>query len=94
MPVAEAQAEWVARYLSGEYALPERSAVHADIERERARLPERFVSSPRHTMEIDFDGYLHELRKELRRGRRRASRRGFALNIQPKARTVALTKRA
>jgi dimethylaniline monooxygenase (N-oxide forming) len=39
-----------------------------DIERERARMFKRYVASKRHTMQVDFDNYLHHPHKELRAG--------------------------
>ncbi len=44
----------------------------ADMARERSAMQKRYVASPRHTMQIDFDDYLHDLKKERRRGRKRA----------------------
>jgi dimethylaniline monooxygenase (N-oxide forming) len=81
MPLAEAQAQWVARYLRGEYHLPERAELLADMERERERMFKRYVKSKRHTMQVDFDDYLFELRRELRRGAERARRAGFTLPV-------------
>jgi dimethylaniline monooxygenase (N-oxide forming) len=72
MPLAAAQSEWVCEYLAGRYALPAPPELRADIERERARMFKRYVASKRHTMQVDFDDYLAELRKELRRGAERA----------------------
>lgn len=69
MPVAEAQAEWVADQLSGQYALPSKEVMRAQIQREREARERQFVASPRHTMEIDFYAYLRGLRAERRRGR-------------------------
>jgi dimethylaniline monooxygenase (N-oxide forming) len=72
MPLAEAQGRWVAAYLLGEYRLPSPSAMRTDMERERARMFKRYVASKRHTMQVDFDNYLHELRAERRAGAERA----------------------
>lgn len=69
MPVAEAQAEWVADHLAGEYTLPSRDVMLAEITREREARERQFVASPRHTMEIDFYAYLRGLRRERRGGR-------------------------
>jgi hypothetical protein len=85
MPLAEAQAHWVARFLRGEYHLPAPADVRADMERERARMFKRYVTSKRHTMQVDFDDYLFELRRELRRGGDRARRAGFALPVPARA---------
>ena len=72
MPLAAAQSEWVSDYLSGRYALPEPPALRADIEAERRRMFKRYVASKRHTMQVDYDDYLFELRRERKRGAERA----------------------
>ncbi len=72
MPLADAQSEWIADHLRGEYALPPADGMAADIARDRERMFERYVPSARHTMQVDFDEYLVELDKERRRGRQRA----------------------
>jgi dimethylaniline monooxygenase (N-oxide forming) len=69
MPVAEAQAEWVADHLAGGYMLPSRDVMLAQIRREREARERQFIASPRHTMEIDFYAYLRGLRRERRGGR-------------------------
>jgi hypothetical protein len=51
------------------------------MERERRRMFKRYVASPRHTMQIDFDDYLLDLRRERERGRERARQRGFGLPV-------------
>jgi dimethylaniline monooxygenase (N-oxide forming) len=79
MPLAEAQGQWVADYLKGEYRLPDRPALLADIRRDQEAMRKRYVSSKRHTIQVDFDDYLHELAKERRAGAERARAAGFAL---------------
>jgi dimethylaniline monooxygenase (N-oxide forming) len=74
MPIAEAQGRWFAEYLCGRYALPDVEEMRRDMDRERAAMFATFVKSKRHTMEVDFDGYLRQLDKEMRRGARRARR--------------------
>ena len=63
MPLAEAQGRWIASYLRGEYHLPSRQEMEADIERERAKMFKRYVASKRHTMQVDFDNYLYDLKQ-------------------------------
>jgi dimethylaniline monooxygenase (N-oxide forming) len=75
MPIAEAQGQWVAEHLLGEYALPPRAEMLRDIERERARMFKRYVRSKRHTMQVDFEEYMLQQRKERERGRARAAAR-------------------
>jgi cation diffusion facilitator CzcD-associated flavoprotein CzcO len=72
MPLAEAQSEWVCDHLSGRYTLPPRDELVADIAREREAMRRRYVASKRHTMQVDYDDYLFELRRERRRGAQRA----------------------
>jgi dimethylaniline monooxygenase (N-oxide forming) len=74
MPIAEAQGEWLADYARGLYALPGQDEMERDMTEERAAMRRRYVSSARHTMQIDFDAYMTGLRVERRRGRERARR--------------------
>jgi dimethylaniline monooxygenase (N-oxide forming) len=89
MPLAEAQGRWVAAYLRGEYRLPPVAQMEADIRRERARMFKRYVPSKRHTMQVDFDNYLHDLGKERKAGGERARRQGFGLPIAPRVAVTA-----
>ena len=81
MPLAEAQGQWIADYLKGEYALPPRPALLQDIEGDMAAMRKRYVASKRHTIQVDFDDYLHGLEKERRAGGERARRQGFRLPV-------------
>lgn len=94
MPLAEAQSKWIAAYLLGEYALPSATEMHADMERERARMFRRYVPSKRHTMQVDFDTYLHELKKELKRGAGRSVRQNNTLPLAPQAIQLAAASAA
>jgi dimethylaniline monooxygenase (N-oxide forming) len=85
MPLAEAQGRWLAAYLRGEYHLPSRPEMEADMRREREVMFRRYVASKRHTMQVDFDNYLYELRKELKAGAVRARSTGFSLPVPPRA---------
>jgi Flavin-binding monooxygenase-like len=85
MPLAEAQGRWIAAYLRGEYHLPPPAEMEADIRRERERMFKRYVASKRHTMQVDFDNYLYELRKEMQAGAKRARAAGFTLPVRPRA---------
>jgi dimethylaniline monooxygenase (N-oxide forming) len=67
MPLAEAQAEWVADLLSGRSALPPAGEMKREIASEEKRQARRFVASKRHTVEVDFHPYLREIRRERKR---------------------------
>ena len=87
MPLAEAQGAWVAEYLRGEYHLPSPAAMQEHINKDMAAMRKRYVSSKRHTIQVDFDEYLHRLGKERTEGARRAAEAGFSLPVPPRAAT-------
>lgn len=72
MPLAEAQSAWIAEILTGSYAPPSAKEMKARMRRDHERNKRQFYASPRHTMEVDFDHFLWDLRRERRRGRKRA----------------------
>lgn len=75
MPLAEAQGKWLAKYLRGEYALPDAREMNEIIEEERRVMFARYVPAKRHKMQVDFDDYLHDLAREIKRGETRAKRK-------------------
>jgi hypothetical protein len=75
MPLAEAQSKWIAKELRGEYVLPPQDQLVKRIDDDRRRMLERYVPSKRHMMQVDFDDYLLDLSREIRRGEKRATRR-------------------
>jgi len=72
MPLAEAQSEWVCDHLQGKYQLPPKAEMLADMERERTAMRRRYVASKRHTMQVDYDDYMFDLKRERKRGSARA----------------------
>jgi cation diffusion facilitator CzcD-associated flavoprotein CzcO len=90
MPLAEAQAEWVADLLEGRASLPSRQEMRQVIEREDRRMAKRYVASKRHTIQVDFFPYLRTLRRERQRGRGRflrgrLARRSHELRVESPA---------
>lgn len=71
MPLAEAQAEWVADLLGGRGTLPPPTEMRAEIGEAEAKMRRRYVASKRHTIQVDFHPYLRELRKERKRAAQR-----------------------
>jgi thioredoxin reductase len=71
MPLAEAQAEWVADLLGGRGTLPSPAEMRAEIAETEEKMRRRYVASKRHTIQVDFHPYLRELRKERRRAAQR-----------------------
>jgi dimethylaniline monooxygenase (N-oxide forming) len=74
MPLAEAQAEWVADLVTGVGALPPVREMRAQIAAYDEKLRKRYVASKRHTIEVDFHAYRSELARERKQSRKRAAR--------------------
>jgi dimethylaniline monooxygenase (N-oxide forming) len=74
MPLAEAQAHWVADLVTGVGALPSKAEMKREIASYDTRLRKRYVASKRHTIEVDFHAYRAEINKERKRARKRAGR--------------------
>ena len=89
MPLAEAQGRWIADHLTGQYALPSRQEMLDDIQRELRAMRKRYVTSKRHTIQVDFEDYLHGLEQERRAGAQRARDAGFPLPVPRRTETVA-----
>jgi len=85
MPIAEEQGRWIAELLSGRCELPPAGEMRAEMRRERAAHAKRFYPSPRHTMEVDFDEWMRDARRERRRGAKRAARDGRAPAVVARA---------
>lgn len=71
MPIAERQAEWMADLLDGSGALPPRDEMETEIRRYYAALDKRYVSSTRHTFQVDFQPYMRDLARERKACRKR-----------------------
>jgi dimethylaniline monooxygenase (N-oxide forming) len=67
MPIAEAQSEWIADLITGRTGLPSAAAMRAEISDYERWMDRRFVTSKRHTIEVDFHPYLREIRHERKR---------------------------
>jgi dimethylaniline monooxygenase (N-oxide forming) len=67
MPIAELQAEWIADLLEGRAALPEPEVMRTEIAEEERAMRRRYVASPRHTIQVDYQPYMRLLRAERRR---------------------------
>ena len=71
MPMAEAQSEWVADLLEGKATLPDEAEMNKEIARNRRVMGRRFVTSARHTIQVDFYDHLREMQNERKAGTRR-----------------------
>jgi cation diffusion facilitator CzcD-associated flavoprotein CzcO len=71
MPLAEAQAEWVADLLGGRGTLPSPIEMWAEIAEAERKMRKRYVASKRHTIQVDFQPYLREIRRERKKAAQR-----------------------
>jgi cation diffusion facilitator CzcD-associated flavoprotein CzcO len=72
-PFVELQSKIVARYVGGAYALPDVPEMEETIRRDQERHYGQVVDRPRHTMQIDWYIYEHDIRThEIPEGRKRA----------------------
>ena len=72
-PFVELQSKLLARYLAGAWALPSPSAMEAGIREDEARFIKHYSNRPRHTMQVDFYLYEHDMRtRVVPEGERRA----------------------
>jgi cation diffusion facilitator CzcD-associated flavoprotein CzcO len=71
MPIAEAQAEWVADLLSGRAALPSPIEMREAIAAEERKMRKRYVASKRHTIQVDFHPYLRQISRERKKAAQR-----------------------
>ncbi|WP_370323761.1 flavin-containing monooxygenase [Euzebya sp.] len=85
MPIAERQSKWIAAVLTGRAHLPDRDAMLAQTTANREAMARRYRRAARHTIQVDFDDYMFDLRLEMWRGRRRAKRAGHTLQIPARA---------
>jgi dimethylaniline monooxygenase (N-oxide forming) len=85
MPIAEAQGQWIADELRGEYVRPSRAAMLRHIAAENAAMRRRYVASKRHTIQVDFDDYLLGLERERTAGADRARAVGYVPAIAARA---------
>jgi cation diffusion facilitator CzcD-associated flavoprotein CzcO len=74
-PFVELQSKLVARYLGGDYALPSLAEMEQTIHRDEQIHNAEYTDRPRHTMEIEWYTYEHDIwTREIPAGRERAER--------------------
>ncbi|SHW94595.1 Putative flavin-containing monooxygenase [Mycobacteroides abscessus subsp. abscessus] len=72
-PFVECQARLVGAYAAGKYRLPPVNEMRAVIEAEHRKYTGHMLDRPRHTQQLDYFLYEHDMRtKELPRGLARA----------------------
>ncbi|KAM4547906.1 flavin-containing monooxygenase 5-like [Odontesthes bonariensis] len=77
MPISEMQARWATRVFKGCIKLPPAAAMLKDVKCKQEVMAQRYVTSQRHTIQVDYISYMDEL-AEL-------------LGVQPKIKRMLLT---
>ena len=72
-PFSELQSKLAARWLSGDWAPPPRAEMEQEIVRDEAFHTGHFTDKPRHTMQLEWYGFEHELKtRSIPKGQARA----------------------
>lgn len=61
-PFAELQSKLAARWLAGDWAPPPREQMHEEIKRDEEFHTGHFVNKPRHTMQLEWYSFEHEIK--------------------------------
>jgi len=69
---AEQQMKLIGNYLTGTYALPDEAEMKAVIKADEDMYTGHFYESARHTMQLDFNKYVWDMHREIKRGAKRA----------------------
>jgi hypothetical protein len=83
MPIAEAQAQWVADLLESRAALPLPARMNREIDRHQAVAARRYDRAAQPGIRVDFLPYLREIHRERRAGARRVRARSTPVATGP-----------
>ncbi len=87
----EIQTRWLAAYIDGQYALPPPAQMERTMAKDQRWFNTGFVTTKRHTMQVDVNLYAWDLAKEWKRGSRRAARLGTSQSaLRARAATTEL----
>lgn len=65
MPLAEVQAKWIAKLITGACRLPDRETMQASIRAEAEKNRQRYKHSARHTFQVDFYPYKDSIEQAI-----------------------------
>lgn len=82
---AEQQAKLAAAYLAGEYAPPSEAEMEKVIVKDEAQHLGHYYQAARHTIQVDFNVYCADLKKEIAKGEARAKAAGGKLPVAARA---------
>ncbi|XP_070816133.1 flavin-containing monooxygenase 5-like isoform X1 [Chaetodon trifascialis] len=61
MPISEMQARWATRVFKGYIKLPSVTAMLEDVKHKQETMAKRYVTSQRHTIQVDYVSYMDEI---------------------------------
>ncbi|MBO0937794.1 NAD(P)-binding domain-containing protein [Fibrella sp. HMF5335] len=67
MPLAETQANWIAKLIAGECRLPDRDTMMRTIKQDAEQNLRRYNQSVRHTLQVDFHPYRKTIELEIKK---------------------------
>ena len=83
-PFAECQSKLAARWLTGDWALPTTTQMQTEIRRDERRYVRHYSSRPRHTMQVDYYVYEHDIRtRVIPAGLKRSTHRRTGISHPP-----------
>uniref|UniRef100_A0A3B5KVH8 Flavin-containing monooxygenase n=1 Tax=Takifugu rubripes TaxID=31033 RepID=A0A3B5KVH8_TAKRU len=65
MPISEMQARWATRVFKGCTKLPSVDSMMKDIECKKQKMAQRYVTSSRHTIQVDYISYMDEIAEQV-----------------------------
>ncbi|TWW57657.1 Dimethylaniline monooxygenase [N-oxide-forming] 5 [Takifugu flavidus] len=65
MPISEIQARWATRVFKGCTKLPSVDSMMKDIECKKQKMAQRYVTSSRHTIQVDYISYMDEIAEQV-----------------------------
>ncbi|KAM7410297.1 hypothetical protein PAMA_001642 [Pampus argenteus] len=65
MPISEMQARWATRVFKGCVKLPSVAAMLKDIQCKQETMAKRYVTSHRHTIQVDYVNYMDEIAEQV-----------------------------
>jgi dimethylaniline monooxygenase (N-oxide forming) len=65
VPLVEVQGRWIAAVCAGAVKLPPKQVMLSEIAEHQGKLRQRYVDSPRYTLEVDFREHARQLRADL-----------------------------
>ncbi|EMP05595.1 hypothetical protein LEP1GSC124_2615 [Leptospira interrogans serovar Pyrogenes str. 200701872] len=55
--------------------------MNQSIEKYESKMKRRYITSARHTMQVDFEVFLYDMKSELKKGIKRAAKNGNKLPV-------------